>query len=57
MNKKDDWKNRTCETCIYSSDFECRRFPPHHTLLSDAYPGIKGLFCGYYKACKEYEER
>lgn len=55
-----DWKNKTCETCVYRIGTECHRFPHSANFGTwEARPKVSKRSCGtgirlFAKACAEY---
>lgn len=63
MNEN-DWKDETCEKCVYRDDISCRRFPPNIQIGKERikYPCvsqkslIENNLIVFKPACAEYRE-
>lgn len=61
-----EWKNKTCENCMYRDEKVCRKFPPLAGQGNKYYPSDIEKYpivysntsneVGYSKACSYYEE-
>lgn len=54
-----NWRDKTCEKCVFRVGDECRRFPPTtlftHTLRGSSFPMVAGEN-RFGDACAEYSE-